>query len=211
MSTAHRIRILVQHSDPVAQAGLSATFSRYADLDVQDLLSDIDSAPSMSGMPGHCQADVVVADYSQGIALAEKAAHSQGLGAWPRVVIVATNDREYEIRCALERGVHGYLLFGCALDELVDGVRTVFRGARHLSPQVAARLAESISVEPLTSREDEVLRHVVEGLCNKAISRRLGIALGTVKSHLKSTFEKLHVESRTQAVAAVKRRGLLRH
>src|SRR5207244_6509368 len=63
---------------------------------------------------------------------------------------------------------------------------------------------------PLTAREEEVLRLVVEGLCNKAISSRLGIAVCTVKSHLKSTFDKLNVESRTQAVAAVERRGLLR-
>jgi hypothetical protein len=56
-----------------------------------------------------------------------------------------------------------------------------------------------------------VLHLVVEGLCNKAIGRHLGIAVGTVKSHLKATFDKLNVESRTQAVAAVERRGLLRH
>ena len=106
--------------------------------------------------------------------------------------------------------MRGYLLVGCSLDDLAAGVRAVHRGARHLSPQVAARLAESISIEPLTAREEEVLRLVVEGLCNKAIGRRLGIAVGTVKSHLKSTFDKLNVESRTQAVAVVERRGLLR-
>ena len=128
----------------------------------------------------------------------------------PKVVILAGIDREWEIRSALSRGVRGYLLVGCALDELADGVRAVHRGARHLSPRVAARLAESMSVEPLTAREEEVLRLVVEGMCNKAIGRRLGIAVGTVKSHLKSTFDKLDVQSRTQAVAAVERRGLLR-
>ena len=60
-------------------------------------------------------------------------------------------------------------------------------------------------------REEDVLCLVVEGLGNKAISRRLGIAVGTVKSHLKAAFDKLDVKSRTQAVAAVERRGLLRH
>ncbi|MEO9063630.1 MAG: LuxR C-terminal-related transcriptional regulator [Burkholderiaceae bacterium] len=67
-----------------------------------------------------------------------------------------------------------------------------------------------MSVEPLTAREEEVLRLVVEGLCNKSIGRRLDIAVGTVKSHLKSSFDKLDVCSRTQAMAAVERRGLLR-
>jgi DNA-binding NarL/FixJ family response regulator len=128
----------------------------------------------------------------------------------PKVLVIAGIDREWEIRSALERGVRGYLLVGCSLEELMEGVRVVHRGARYLSPQVATRLAESISLEPLTSREEEVLRLVVEGLCNKAVGRRLGIAVGTVKSHLKSTFDKLKVESRTQAIAVVERRGLLR-
>ena len=210
MSADDRIKVVILHRDPVARAGLSATFSRYADLDVQVTTGELDAMPAETGTTSRWQDHVVVADYSQGVALAAQGGRSPNRGSWPKIVIVAGNDRECEIRSALQCGVHGYLLVGCELDELVAGVRAVFRGARHLSPQVAARLAESISVEALTAREEQVLRLVVDGLCNKAIGRRLGIAVGTVKSHLKSTFEKLSVESRTQAVEAVKRRGLLR-
>ncbi len=53
------------------------------------------------------------------------------------------------------------------------------------------------------------LQLVVDGLCNKAIASRLGIALGTVKTHLKAIFDKLGVATRTQAVITVARRGLL--
>ncbi len=151
----------------------------------------------------------MVYGYSQGVALAETFAGRSSRTMGPKVVVIAGIDREWEIRSALERGVRGYLLVGCSLEELVEGVRVVHRGARYLSPQVATRLAESISLEPLTSREEEVLRLVVEGLCNKAVARQLGIAVGTVKSHLKSAFDKLRVESRTQAIAMVDRRGLL--
>jgi DNA-binding NarL/FixJ family response regulator len=194
------IRILVLHCDPVAEAGLSAAFNNRSDFEV---LRARESGPSST-------VDVVIADYSQGVACAADCSGRGPLGGAPKVVVVAGIDREWEIRCALELGVRGYLLIGCSLQELVDGVRAVHRGTRHLSPQVAARLAESISLETLTSREEEVLRLVVEGLCNKAIGRQLGIALGTVKSHLKSAFNKLNVESRTQAVGVVERRGLLR-
>ena len=204
-----RIKIRVVHDDPVAEAGLSAAFGRYADLEVEVPAEGVGKTDQALRLPGRRTADVVVADYSHGVALAMQAAREANAGA-PKVVILAGIDREWEIRSALSRGVRGYLLVGCALDELADGVRAVHRGARHLSPRVAARLAESLSVEPLTAREEEVLRLVVEGLCNKAIGRRLGIAVGTVKSHLKSTFDKLDVQSRTQAVAAVERRGLLR-
>lgn len=128
----------------------------------------------------------------------------------PRIVIVTGNDGECGIRCALEMGVKGYVLVGCELQELLAGVHAVSRGLRHLCPQAAARLAESVCVEALSLREEEVLKLVADGLCNKAISRCLGIAVGTVKSHLKSIFGKLTVGSRTQAMAAAQRRGLLR-
>jgi DNA-binding NarL/FixJ family response regulator len=209
MSLVGHIRVLVVHSDPVAQAGLLVAFGRYSDLEVKNPAHPLDGVQSRVLPHREYAVDVVVADYSNGVTLATQAARHGNSAASPKIVVVAGIDREWEIRSALERGVRGYLLVGCSLDELAVGVRAVHRGARHLSPQVAARLAESISLEPLTAREEEVLRLVVEGLCNKAIGRRLGIAVGTVKSHLKSTFDKLDVESRTQAVAAVERRGLL--
>jgi DNA-binding NarL/FixJ family response regulator len=194
-----RIRVRVVHADPIAHAGLAAACRRYSDLEVQD-------APFRAELD-RFSAEVVVADYANGVALASRCARN--LAASPKVVVIAGIDREWEIRNALERGVRGYLLVGCAFDELAAGVRAVHRGARHLSPQVAARLAESVSRDPLTAREEEVLRLVVEGLSNKAIATRLGIAVGTVKSHLKPIFDKLQVQSRTQAVAIVERRGLL--
>lgn len=211
MSSIDRIRVLVVHDDPVAQAGLSAAFSRCSDFELQEDDGYLSTETSMAIRPRPCAVDVVVADYSHGVAIAARAPRHPASANGPKVVIVAGIDREWEIRSALECGVRGYLLVGCSLNELADGVRAVNRGARQLSPQVAARLAESMSVEALTAREEEVLRLVVEGLCNKAIGRRLGIAVGTVKSHLKATFDKLNVESRTQAVAAVERRGLLSH
>jgi DNA-binding NarL/FixJ family response regulator len=199
MSLVPPIRILVLHKDPVAHAGLSVAFNNRPEFEVYGAY---ESALLRV-------ADVLLADYSQGVALAETLAEQRHQSIAPKIVVIAGIDREWEIRSALERGVRGYLMVGCSLEELVEGVRVVHRGARYLSPQVATRLAESISLQPLTSREEEVLRLVVEGLCNKAIGRRLGIAVGTVKSHLKSAFDKLNVESRTQAIAVVERRGLL--
>lgn len=192
MSAINRIRVLILHDDAIARAGLATAFGMYPDLELRDDEHSV---------------DVVVADFAYGVACATRHAATE---ASPKVVIVAGIDREWEIRSALESGVRGYLLVGCTLDELAAGVRAVHRGARHLSPQVAERLAESMFVEALTTREEDVLQHVVEGLGNKAIGKRLGIAEGTVKSHLKAAFEKLGVRSRTQASAAVERRGLLR-
>ena len=206
MSIDDRIKVLVLHADPIARAGLSAACSRYPDLEVRAALNQWeDELPLRPRLES--AAEVVVADYSNGVALATR--YAQDSEAPLKIVVIAGIDREWEIRNALERGVRGYLLVGCALDELAAGVRAVHRGARHLSPQVAATLAESVSREALTPREEQVLRLLVEGLGNKAIATRLGIAVGTVKSHLKVIFDKLDVQSRTQAVAVVEKRGLL--
>ena len=133
----------------------------------------------------------------------------RGRGHGPRVIVVALSDRECEIRAALARGVHGYLLAGCALDELAAAVRAVGRGERTLSPKAAARLADNLAHDALTPREEDVLRLLAEGLCNKSIAGRLGVETGTIKSHLQSMFAKLRVHTRTQAVTLAERRGLL--
>lgn len=209
MSSANPIRILVLHDDPFTRAGLAATFSKYQDLEVvnidEDVFGDENTAPARL----YRAADVVVTDYENGIRLAERGSRRAIGSKCLKIMIIASSDREWEIRHAMECGIRGYILFGCALDELAFGVRAVHGGVRHLSAQVAQRLAESLSADPLTSREEEVLRLVVDGLGNKSIAKRLDIAVGTVKSHLKGVFDKLNVDSRTQAICATERRGLL--
>ena len=207
MQLLDRIRILIVHDDPIVEAGLSSGLRRYADFDARER----DSTHKVQAIRAPSPPDVVVADYEHGVCLAADARCSPVHDKGPRVVIVGGVDREWEIKSALGCGVRGYMLVGCSIDELAHAVRTVYRGMRCFSPCVTERLAESLSLEALTTREEDVLCLVAEGLGNKAISRRLEIAVGTVKSHLKAAFEKLDVRSRTQAVAAVERRGLLRH
>ena len=209
MSSTDRIRVLVVHGDAVSLAGLSATFRKCPEFDIVNADDASEGGQVMHQSPARWQADVVVADYEHGVELAAQIARYPASAVSCKVMIVASADREWEIRHALERGVRGYLLVGCALTELIVGVRAVHRGLRHLSAAVAQRLAESLSGESLTPREESVLRLVVDGLGNKAIARQLDIAVGTVKSHVKGVFNKLNVESRTQAVAAAERRGLL--
>jgi DNA-binding NarL/FixJ family response regulator len=209
MSSTDQIRVLVVHGDAVSLAGLSATFRKYQELVIVNSDDDLDGEPFLHQSPARWLADVVVADYEHGIELATQIAGYPASAVSPKVMVVASADREWEIRHALEHGVRGYVMVGCALTELTVGVHAVHMGHRYLGTGVAERLAESLSAEPLTQREQSVLRLVVDGLGNKAIANRLDIAVGTVKSHIKGVFSKLDVESRTQAVAAAERRGLL--
>jgi len=190
--TSARIRILILHDEPLLHAGLAALCAAAPDMEV------VPPAPHRVGTRPAC--DVVVADLAQALDAAGGAA---------RVVAVTGALRERDIRGAFEAGVLGYLQPSCAVDELLQAVRLAHRGARHLGPEAAARLADSFARDHLTPREEAVLALVVEGLSNKSIAQRLDIALGTVKAHLKGAFAKLGVRGRTEAVVVAERRGLL--
>jgi DNA-binding NarL/FixJ family response regulator len=93
--------------------------------------------------------------------------------------------------------------------ELVEAVRQVHAGKKRIPPHIAARLAEHLSDEDLTTRETEVLRKVAEGNRNRDIGERLFISEDTVKVHIKHIMEKLGASDRTQAVAIGLRRGII--
>ena len=149
-------------------------------------------------------ADVLIADYESGIRLTETEPGWRG-----RAVIFTTSDSEEKIHHSLERGVRGYLLLGCAVKDLVDAIRAVHGGFVAVGPQVATRLADRLKRETLTRREEMILGRMMLGLRNKDIARDLALAVGTVKTHVKSIFAKLHVTSRTEAAAVAQRCGIL--
>ena len=126
MAYANRIRTLVLHPDPFTRAGLSATFANYSDLELVDI--DTQFAALTPGQLATNAVDVVVADYAHGADLANLLSRHVGAGESCHILVVTSVDREWEIRDALARGVRGYVLFGCTLDELAAGVRAVKRG-----------------------------------------------------------------------------------
>ena len=196
-----RIHVAVVHDNFLTRAGLTATFAACADMAVRAMDPDDAELPDC---------DVAVADLRSGLALLAAVRRRRPHARGPRVAIVADSDLEWQIREAVECGAAAYMLLGATGEDLVGAVRSVHEGGCHLSPSIAAKLAQSLAAEPLTAREEEVLALVTEGLCNKRVAKRLDIGVGTVKTHLRAAFDKLQVGSRAQAAVMVKRRGILR-
>ena len=202
-ATPNRLAVLVMHHDPLLRVGIAMALRQHDAFDV------------FEGSPGDVEShqpriDVVVADYGQAIALASPAnCANRAPSAAPKVLALTWNDKEADVRRAIEAGVHGYLLMGGEFRDLVEGVPAVAGGMRYLCRSVAQRMADSLTRIALTSREIEVLRLVVTGEPNKVIARHLKIEIGTVKSHMSAIMSKLGATSRTHAAGIAVNRGLV--
>jgi DNA-binding NarL/FixJ family response regulator len=132
-------------------------------------------------------------------------------GEFPRarVIMLTTSDSDGEIQRAMRAGASAYILKSMPKGELLNVVRSVHAGQRHIPPEVAARLAEHLGDEDLTTRELEVLRLIRDGHRNKQIADQLAIAETTVNFHIKNLVDKLGANDRTHAVTIALRRGLL--
>lgn len=126
-----------------------------------------------------------------------------------RIIMLTTSDSDGEIQRALKAGASAYVLKSMPKDELLEVIRSVHAGRRRVSPEVAARIAEHLGEEDLTTRELEVLRLIHDGSRNKQIAYRLAIAETTVNFHIKNIVDKLAANDRTHAVTIALRRGLL--
>ena len=201
MPQPSKIRVLIAHSDPLISAGLAATLRKRRDFEIVVCSSAL-MAPHLpaSHVPSP---DVVVADYDSGLRLIASTACKD------RVVILTHSHSELKICHALEQGARGYLLLGCSLKDLMDALRSVHVGGIALGPLVASRIADRMKLQALTGRERDILRHLMLGLCNKSIAAKLVLAVGTVKTHVKSILRKLQAATRTEAVAIAQRRGIL--
>jgi DNA-binding NarL/FixJ family response regulator len=182
-------------------AGISAILSGSGEFEV--VASRVSSSGGARG--GACgMTDVLVADLEVGLS-------ALGSGSLSRhVLIVAQDDGEAGIRKALEKGAPGFLLQTCGVEELRNAVKTVSRGGTVFASGVTHRIVQSLAFEPLTARELEILHLVVHGLSDKDMARKLVIAPGTVKSHVKAILTKLGAARRTEAAAIAQRRGLAR-
>lgn len=126
-----------------------------------------------------------------------------------RVIMLTTFEGDAEIHRALEAGAQGYMLKSMPRKQLLEMIRRVHAGKKHIPPEVAAHLAEHLGGETLSRREIEVLKKIACGNRNSDIAALLFISEETVKGHVKHIMEKLGASDRTEAVAIGIRRGII--
>jgi len=129
------------------------------------------------------------------------------------VMLTAYEDTE-NIFAALSAGASGYLLKRAPRAELLDAIREVKQGGSPMTTHIARKVVQSFqrptasndSTENLSTREQEVLDCLSQGLIYKEIAEKLGISYETVHTYIRRIYEKLQVRTRTEAVAKFLRR-----
>jgi DNA-binding NarL/FixJ family response regulator len=126
-----------------------------------------------------------------------------------RIIMLTTFEGDVEMRRALQAGAVGYMLKTMPRRQLVEMIRKVHAGKKHIPPEIAAHLAEHMGDESLSKREVDVLQKIAGGNRNGDIAALLFISEETVKGHVKHIMEKLGASDRTEAVAIGIRRGII--
>ncbi|MGN7948957.1 response regulator transcription factor [Microbacterium sp. 22215] len=207
------IRLVIADDHPIVRAGLTALFSLEPDLEVVAEASTPDEAVACAERENP---DVVLMDLqfgSQSQATGVDATRRiRALEAPPYVLVLTNYDTDADILGAVEAGASGYLLKDAPPHELTAAVRAAAAGESALAPVIASRLLDRMRAPrvSLSSREIEVLELVAAGRSNNEVAEQLFVSETTVKSHLAHIFSKLDVSSRTAAVSAARRKGILR-
>jgi len=126
-----------------------------------------------------------------------------------RIIMLSSSESDGEIQRAMRSGASAYVLKSMPQDQLLAVIRSVHAGKRIVPTDVAARLAEHLGDEDLTTREVEVLELIRDGFKNKQIADKLSISENTVNFHIKNLVDKLGANDRTHAVTIAVRRGLM--
>jgi DNA-binding NarL/FixJ family response regulator len=126
-----------------------------------------------------------------------------------RIIVLTTFDGDEDIYRAIQAGAKGYLLKDVPREALIDSIRRVYAGETCVPVHLANKLAERVRGGSVSEREIDVLKLMAQGKSNKEIGSVLFVSAGTVKSHVKSIFAKLNVNSRAEAVANAAHRGLI--
>ena len=209
-------RILIADDHTMVRRGVRQVLDREPDMRVVAEAEDGAEAVKLALEGG---IDLAVLDVSMprmtGIQAAREITQRTGV----RALMLSMHDGEQYLFSALEVGASGYVLKTAADRDLVDAVRAAMRGEPFLYPGAVralvrdhlerARRGEEVPEDPLTPREQEIVKLIAEAYTNEEIAEMLVISKKTVERHRANILEKLGMRDRVELTRYAIRRGLI--
>lgn len=218
-----RIRVIIAEDHAVVREGTRQLLERETDLEV---VGEAGDGAQAVALVTRLHPDVAIMDISMPVMTGIEATKQiKAIHPDTAVLILSAYDDDPYVFALLAAGAAGYLLKDVPFAEVVRAVRLVHAGEPVLHPAIARKVLARFAVpadagekphtahrdgQALTDREQEVLQLAACGLSNAEISGRLYLSIRTVQVHLTHIFTKLGVGSRTEAVIAGLRSGLLK-
>ncbi|MEH2182260.1 response regulator transcription factor [Nostoc sp.] len=206
MTLSSNIRVLVVDDHPIVRTGLTTMLDSEPGLEpLGEAKTGIEAIAQFQTL----QPDITLMDLRLP-ELSGVEAITAILKEFPdaRIIILTTYDSDEDIYRGLKAGARGYLLKDADRGELLDAIRSVYAGKKHIPATVGAKLVERMNAPQLSEREIDVLKMLAKGKNNQLIGTALGITEGTVKFHVNNILSKLGVSDRTQAVITAFQRGI---
>lgn len=204
---APKIRILLAEDNELFRLGTASLIGTQADMEI---VGEAHDGPSAIAAYERTKPDVAIVDlrmpHLDGVQVTAALVAQQPPA---RVLVLTHYQGDEDIAKALRAGALGYLSKDTPGEEVLRAIRIVAGGRRHVPESIAERLAESLTHEPLTAREQQVLACLGDGMSNREVATTLGIAERSATTYVSQLLAKLGAKSRTEAVAIALRRGLL--
>ncbi|WGU94198.1 response regulator transcription factor [Paenibacillus dendritiformis] len=200
------IRIVIAEDQRMLRGALASLLDLEDDIEVVGQAGDGEEALALIARlePDVCLMDIEMPTKS-GLDVAEelKLRHLNC-----RVIILTTFGRPGYFERAVKAGVQGYLLKDEPSERLAAAIRSVMRGEREISPELAFAVVRE-EVNPLTEREREILQLAAEGRTANEIALALYLSYGTVRNYLSSIMNKLEARTRIEAIEIARSKGWL--
>ena len=204
-----QIRVIIADDHPVVLAGLAAMLRSQKDIKV---VAEATDGEEVCELYDQLSPDVLMLDLrmpkKDGLQVVTELMSRSGVPK-PRIIVMTTYESEEDVRRALRAGAKGYLVKGAGAQQIRQAVRKVAEGEALFPPEIASKLAASMTHPELSERELQVLQYIANGRSNKEIGTILYISENTVKGHVKSILTKLDAMGRTEAIAIATKRGLI--
>ncbi|EEM81012.1 MULTISPECIES: response regulator [Bacillus] len=213
-----KIKVLLVDDHTVVLKGLAFFLSTQEDL---ELVGEANNGKEALVKVGETNPDVILMDlYMPEMDGVEATAYIKKEYPNVKVIVLTSFSDQAHVLPALRAGASGYILKDVEPDQLVEAIRSAYKGNIQLHPDIAnALLSQTLPVEEkeeepsivdvLTARENEVLQLLAKGMSNKEIASVLVITEKTVKAHVSSILSKLNLSDRTQAALYAVKNGIV--